>query len=177
MLEAQTSALQYPRDLALLDGFWTLLYTTNSARVPGGIPGGGGGGGGASASGSRSVNVRQYYDTAARRVENMITFPATGPAPPVTAVIAAKFDIAAIDTLVLNLVDIQFKFGERDLIPRIPLPSADGAVAKVLAMVRKVLGRDPPPVISPDVRTTYLGLRLRITRSSGGELRVFCRPE
>ncbi len=165
-LEKTTKPTEYPRDLPALDGFWTLLYTTALFNMPRG-----------------ATAVRQYYDTSARRVEN--SFTVTLPIPPRTAevVIGGKFDVAAADMLMLTLIDIQLKVQSpvgdriRDLTPRIPLPNENNAVVGALKAFRKLLGRPPVREISKDVRTTYMGERLRITRSSGGELRVFCRQE
>lgn len=165
-LEKTSTPTEYPRDLPSLDGFWTLLYTTALFNFPKG-----------------ATAVRQYYDTTARRVEN--SFATTLPFPPRSAevVIGGKFDVTAADTLILTLIDIQLKVQSpvgdriRDLTPRIPLPNENNAVAGVLKAFRKLLGRPPVREISKDVRTTFMGERLRITRSSGGELRVFCRQE
>lgn len=164
-LEKTSSSPDYPRDLQSLDGFWTLLYTTALFNMP-----------------RSATAVRQYYDTSARRVEN--SFAVTLPVPPRFAevVIGGKFDVESADTLILTLIDIQLKVQSpvgdriRDLTPRIPLPNEDNAVVGALRAFQKLLGR-PVRTISKDVKTTYNGQRIRITRSSGGELRVFCRQE
>lgn len=157
--------IEYPRDLTLLDGFWTLLYTTASWNIP-----------------RKAQRVQQYYDTPERRVENSFSFGTKGP----TVVIGGKFDVAAKDTLELELVDIQVKINSpasgklRSLLPRIPLPSGNARnnpAVLILEGIRKAFGYKPARQISTDIQTTFLGSRIRVTRSSGGEMRIFCRPE
>lgn len=157
--------IEYPRDLALLDGFWTLLYTTASWNIP-----------------SKAQRVQQFYDTPERRVENSFSFGKTGP----TVVIGGKFDVFNSDTLELELVDIQVKINSpisgnlRNFSPRIPLPSGNSRnnpAVQILKGIRKVFGFEPARQMSTDIQTTFLGSRIRVTRSSGGEMRIFCRPE
>lgn len=166
VLESSFAGIEYPRDLTLLDGFWTLLYTTATWNIP-----------------SKAQRVRQYYATSERRVENSFSFGTKGP----TVVIGGKFDVLDKDTLVLELVDIQLKINSpatgklRNFSPRIPLPSTkkqkNDPIVQALESIRKAFGFKPPRQISTDVKTTFFGSRIRVTRSSGGEMRIFCRPE
>lgn len=161
------TAIEFPQQLNLLDGFWTLLYSSEVDAVP---------------RGARSV--RQNYVVDERRVENSFTvaFPRLPVFPQrllAEIIIGANFDVITIDTIKLELIDIQVKVQQplgvrlRDLTPRLPLPRA-GKRPGPFASFARLVG-PPPRQLSSDVRTTYFGERLRIARSSGGELRIFCR--
>eukprot|EP00171_Calliarthron_tuberculosum_P012695 IDg12695t1 len=91
------SAVEFPQQLHLLDGFWTLLYSSEVDAVP---------------RGARSV--RQNYVVDERRVENSFTvaFPRLPVFPQrmlAEIVIGAKFDVIRTDTIKLELIDIQVK--------------------------------------------------------------------
>lgn len=152
-------AVDFPEDLQLLDGFWTLLYSSETDAVPKG-----------------ATFIRQNYKVAERRVENCVTMALRIPRLPGAPqqvigefVIGASFEVTSKDTIELSLVDVQLKLQEfmgnrlRDLTPRVPLPSIQ---LPSFAISRRT---------SSDVRTTYYGEQLRVTRSSGGELRIFCK--
>lgn len=165
----KTSAIEFPKELHRLDGFWTLLYSTEFNAVP---------------RGARAV--RQNYVVEERRVENSfaVAFPRLPLVPDsllAEIVIGAKFDVIAVDTIKLELIDFQVKVQQplgvrlRDLTPRLPLPrKSDGQ--GLFSNIARLIG-PPPRKLSNDVKTTYYGERLRMARSSGGELRIFCRQE
>jgi len=125
------------------------------------------------------ARVQQFYDTPNRRVENSFSLGYNGP----TLVIGGKFDVLDSNTLDLELVDIQVKINSptsgklRNFSPRIPLPSTNRSAVQALESIRKLFGFKPARQISTDIKTTFFGSRIRVTRSSGGEMRIFCRPE
>lgn len=159
VLEASAggAAVAFPDDLWKLDGVWTLLYTSEAGGVPGAATG-----------------VRQRFAVDERRVENCVCVavgPPRAPAVGGEVVLGATFDVVDRDTLKLSLVDVQVRVRQpgggrmRDLTPRLPLPDW-----RVPAFARRVARGT-----SQDVRTTYYGQAIRVARSSGGELRIFCR--
>lgn len=156
---AAGSAVAFPDDLPLLDGAWSLLYTSEVGSVPGAATG-----------------VHQRFVVDDRRVENCIVLsvgPPRAPAVGGEVVLGATFDVVDKDTIKLSLVDVQVRVRQpgdgrmRDLTPRLPLP--DWRVP--------VFARRMARGTSQDVRTTYYGQAIRVARSSGGELRIFCRQK
>lgn len=153
------TAVAFPDDLWKLDGVWTLLYTSEAGAVPGAATG-----------------VQQRFSVDERRVENCVCVavgPPRAPAVGGEVVLGATFDVVDNDTLKLSLVDVQVRVRQpgggrmRDLTPRMPLPDW-----RVPAFARRVARGT-----SRDVRTTYYGQAIRVARSSGGELRIFCRQK
>lgn len=167
---SSTTEISWPSNLRVLDGRWSLLYSSEllppSVVLPAGI------------FSVRTVGVEQRFDTANRIVENVVLLGVDAPfrrrpasAADIELVVVNTFEVASPDRIELQVKNVETRVrdlsGERmrDFLPSIP-------VGRLLYSSDEALGRRR----SSDVRTTFIGEHVRIARSSEGELRVFVRP-
>jgi hypothetical protein len=166
----------YPANLSILDGPWTLLYSSSPLpppRLPFVLPG----------TALRVTGLEQVFDTPARTLQNSILLaidPPLGlplptssplPSPPLSLKVAitADFTVTAPDSIRLALSSAEV---------RVRLPGAPRHVraSPVLPLGRLAGFAGQRGSQSADVTTTYYGEHVRVARSPGGEMRVFCRP-
>lgn len=183
-LPSATVDVVWPSRLESLDGTWVLIFSSEvvtNGRFDGSeLP---------ISSALRSLvypflprgpirvkRVEQRYAADDRIVDNAILLNVGAGRIPgehdAEVIVGNKFSVVSADTVKLTLDALQLRVRGlrgtkmRDLGPRLQVP-------ELLQNRQEDFERGQ----SPEVRTTYLSNRVRITRSPKGELRIFTRPE
>lgn len=174
---ASAVAFEWPERLGVLDGRpWNLVYSSEalppSVLAPAGAFG----------AVLRVVGVQQRFDTAARRVENVVLLAADWPGrgragADAELVVANSFSVVAPDTvsLVLEGAEVRVRGPAggrmRALLPPLPVRRLVDALGPLAEGGARRARRGA----SDEVRTVFIGRTLRVATSPGGELRIFSR--